>query len=78
MVDPRLDDLVIEATRRAYEVATVYYGREPTLSETTLILLQSQLALLAATIFQGDDLVAYWRGVIDVIRGGGVTPGMAS
>jgi hypothetical protein len=73
-----LDELVLEATRRAYEAAVVCHGREPTLAETSLVLLQSQIALLASTMLQGDDLLAYWKGVIEVIRGSNGPAGLVS
>jgi hypothetical protein len=64
-----VDDLVIEATKRAYEQATVFNGREPTLAETSTVLLQAQLAVIASYMFEDAELIEFWRNVINVIRG---------
>lgn len=73
----KLDDLVVEASRRATEQATIYNGREPTLAEASLVLLQAQLAVLASSMFDDDELVEYWESVISVVRGT-VNPNEAS
>lgn len=68
MKDP-VDDLVVEASRRAVEAATVLYKREPTVIEASLILIQAQVAMLTATLLGGDEMEKYWANVIKVIRG---------
>ena len=64
-----VDELVVEATKRAYEQATVFNGREPTLAETSTVLLQAQLAVLASYMFEDEELLEFWKNVINVIRG---------
>lgn len=72
MTDPDSDVLALihVAHQRAIEQATIVHGREPTMVEVLLLLMQSQIAMLTCTIFDHDELLAYWRNVIAVVREG--------
>lgn len=69
-MDETLEDLVTTATKRAYEQAMVLHGRVPTQSEVTVVLVQAQIAVLAASLFDPEELLTYWGNIITVIRGG--------
>jgi len=66
----KVEELVVEATQRAYEAAMINAGKEPSTLEITTVLLQSQLAVLAQLFCESeDDLADYWKAVIAVIKG---------
>lgn len=66
-----LEDLIGEATSRAYERAMLRYGREPTANEVALHLMECQLMLLLAELYDDDaSMLDYWRRVILVLRDG--------
>lgn len=77
-MENKLDELVTDAVKQCFTRAYGELGREPTAAETTAILFQSQLAVLAMYLCEDDAaLVEYWENVGTVIRQGKV-PGAAS
>ncbi len=64
-----IEELVTEATQRAIEAATVQLGRGPSMSEAGVVLLQAQVAMLAASLLEEDELITFYRNVIEVIIG---------
>lgn len=64
----KVEELVVEATQRAYMTAMVEAGgKEPTLLATTTVLLQAQLAVLAQALFEDQQGIEdFWQAVVTV------------
>ncbi len=68
----KVDDLVAEATQVAHEQMLIFMAsenREPTAIESTLFLLQAQLAVLSSAMFDDSEIVQFWQNVIVVMQG---------
>lgn len=69
-LEDRLADLIHEATVRAYERVTVESGREATGTDVSLLLIQTQVALLQSIILDDNELIEFWEDVVGTIKNG--------